>query len=295
MSLPSIAIVNFSDLDDQTVQDVIRAVNRQVLEDFTPLWGCGRVCRLHAAAFDPMDVDSLDEEPVQADGVIYLVNESTLPGALGYHDMNAREVPIGFVFTELAPHDWTVTLSHEVLELIVDPSVNIFLPGPDPRQPDDPTRWLFHSYEVCDAVERSAYRIDGVLLSNFVTPSYFREGDAIGTRNDFLGVGVTSFGLTSGSHLGVWNPSTGEWETILGTAGLPGNMAQLARRQQQYEYEKPVRPSDDCLYTALSSYQTKPPKGCSGLERLLGVTRASRYKALAERRLPSKKEAMSLA
>ena len=35
---------------------------------------------------------------------------------------------MGFVFTNLP--DWTVTLSHEVLELIIDPTVNIFVPGP---------------------------------------------------------------------------------------------------------------------------------------------------------------------
>ena len=101
-----------------------------------------------------------------------------------YHDMNAREVAVGFVFT--GSGDWTVTLSHEVLELIVDPSVNIFLPGPDPRDPNNANKWLLHSYETCYAVERTSYTIDGVRVSSFVTPSYFRCGDVRRTQlHDF--------------------------------------------------------------------------------------------------------------
>ena len=103
----------------------------------------------------------------------------------------------------LDPNDWTVTLSHEVLELIVDSTVNLFAPGPDPR---DANNLVLHTYEVCDAVERTTYLIDGIAVSNFLTPSYFTIGDAVGTRNDFLGVGVDSFGLTQNSHIQFLRP-----------------------------------------------------------------------------------------
>ena len=110
MSLPSLAIINFtSNLRDQKVQDVIRAVNRQVTEDFLPIWGAGRLLRLHAPNSDPSDPDSLEEEPVGADSVIYLVDQSNIAGALGFHSINSSEVPVGFVFEDLG--DWTVTLS----------------------------------------------------------------------------------------------------------------------------------------------------------------------------------------
>lgn len=279
MSIPTLAIVNFSDLTDQEVQDAIRVVNRQVTEDFMPTWGAGRILRLHASEFDPADPDTLAADPVQADSVIYLVNEGSVEGALGYHDMNAREVAVGFVFTQ--PGDWTVTLSHEVLELIVDPSVNIFLPGPDPRDPGNADKWLLHSYETCDAVERTSYSIDGVWVSNFVTPSYFREGDAPGTRNDFLGIGVPSFGVTQGSHLGVIDPASGEWLEIWGRTAP--SMKALANRAAAFDREKPKRPSDDALCKILCAYNEKPAKGCRGLRNLQGITRTSRYQAGAGR------------
>ena len=283
MSLPGIAIINFSSLPDDKVQNVIRAVNRQVTDDFMPVWGSGYICKLHASAFDPAHPGVLQEDSVSAEGVIYLVNQPHIAGALGYHDMNNAEVPVGFVFTELG--DWTVTLSHEVLELIVDPTVNIFVPGPDPRNPDNPDAWLFHTYEVCDAVERTTYEIDHVPVSNFVTPQYFREGDAPGTRNDFLGVGVDSFGVTEGSHLGTVDPSDWSWVTILGRSVR--NRSYNQRRAEQFTREKPRdNASDeyrDQLEKSLAAHREKPPEGCSGLRHLHAITRTMRYQAAATR------------
>ena len=270
MSLPSIAIINFSSRSDQEVQDAIRAINRQVEEDFMPVWGSGRLSKLYAASFDPANVDTLTEETIPADSVIYIVDEPSVPGALGYHSINSKEVPVGFVFEDLG--DWTVTLSHEILELIVDPTVNIFVPGADPR---DSNFWLFHSYEVCDAVERSTYRIDNIEVSNFVTPEYFNPEDIQGTRNDFLGVGVESFGVTQGSHLGVLNPATWDFEIIFG-AGAPVEPV-FAKRQKAYEHERPQR-QDEKLTALLDSYNEKPPAGCSSLPELGGLTHAARYK-----------------
>jgi hypothetical protein len=164
MSLPSIAVINFtSTLNDQTVQDAIRAVNRQVLEDFVPIWGYGRQLQLHAVDFQPANPDTLAPQKVPADSAMYLVDEGSLPGALGFHDLNTRDVPVGFVFA-LNPNDWTVTLSHEVLELILDPTVNLFVPGPDPRNVNN---IVLHTYEACDAVERLSYAIDGIAVSDF--------------------------------------------------------------------------------------------------------------------------------
>lgn len=279
MSLPTIAIINFSTKSDQEVQDAIRAVNRQVQEDFMPIWGGGRILKLRASPFDPADPETLTTDPVEADSVIYLVDEASVEGALGYHDMNAREIPVGFVF--VLAGDWTVTLSHEVLELIIDPTVNIFVPGPDPRHPGDPTWWLWHSYEVCDAVERTVYEIDEVAVSNFVTPAYFREGDAPGTRNDFLGVGVESFGVIEDSHLGVFDPNTGEWVVIWGR--MAPTLRACARRARAFDHKKPARPPDQHLCDVLDKYNHCPPKGCRGLGELRGITRTSRYMAAAER------------
>jgi len=51
--------------------------------------------------------------------VLYLGDKANVDEALGYHDINHRGIPFGFVFTELSKkmdENWTVTLSHEALE-----------------------------------------------------------------------------------------------------------------------------------------------------------------------------------
>jgi hypothetical protein len=279
MSLPSIAVINFtSTLNGQAVQDVIRAVNRQVLEDFVPIWGYGRVLRLHAVDFNPAAPDALAPEKVAADSAMYLVDEASLPGALGFHDLNTRDVPVGFVFV-LDPNDWTVTLSHEVLELILDPTVNIFVPGPDPR---NASNLVLHTYEACDAVERISYNIDGIGVSNFLTPSYFTVGDAPGAQNDFLGAGVSSFGATPNSHIAFFDLSTGTFETVFGQQ-TPLRAAAARKLPTLVDHPKAKRPPEERLQQILSNYRAKKPRlDCSGLPNLRGITRTGRYKAQAE-------------
>lgn len=281
MAQPSIAVINFSSRPDPEVQQAIRAVNRQIGEDFMPIWGQGRELQLYASQVDPSD--HLDQERVQADSVLYLVNESTLEGALGYHDMNTAEIPVGFVFTE-AGGVWTTTLSHEALELILDPNVNVFVPGPDPEAPDDPNRWYWHTYEVCDAVERMSYAIDGVAVSDFVTPTYFRPGDAKGTRNDFLGVGVPSFGVMPGCHLGVVDPVTLEFSMIFGHKNGGGIVAKA--RREAYDRPKPSRPEEGILAKYLATAKHRRvnalgPRRAGGVAALGGITRTGRYQARA--------------
>lgn len=280
MSLPSISIINFStNVTEQEAQDAIRAINRQVNEDYLPVWGHGRILRLHAPTFDPADPDTLAEDPVRGESVIYLVNEASLPGALGFHALNSLEIPFGFVFTEFGP-DWTVTLSHEVLELITDPTANILVPGPDPRDPDNPNKVVLHAYESCDAVERTAYEIDEIRVSNFVTPNFFFPGDAPGTRNDFLGVGVTSFGATPGSHLAFFDLEANQWVTFIGQQAAP--VAALASRAKHFACDYPEKPSDDKLNSVLAQCQ----KEHEPLKRLRALSRQARYRDAAERLMP---------
>src|SRR5262245_5499749 len=131
MPQPSIAVINFtSTLDDNTVIEAINAVNRQINENFLPIWGCARALEFFTPSFDPADQDTLAQEDVPAGSVMYLVDEASVPGALGFHDLNTKDLPFGFVFV-LDPNDWTTTLSHECLELILDPAASALVPGPD--------------------------------------------------------------------------------------------------------------------------------------------------------------------
>ena len=213
-----ITILNHTNgqISDEEVEFTIRAINRQIAEDFEPYWSLGARLRLEGRSGSQPDVQSLAD--MRGDAVIYLWSESDVPDALGYHDKNNRGIPYGFVFTALSAkfgENWTVTLSHEALELLADPEANLLVQGP---HPEDPNLAVFHWYEMCDAVQAETYKLDGIEVSNFVLPLYFTGGDELGGRNDFLsrayaGKTLTSFGTNPGGYVGFFNPQTGQHET----------------------------------------------------------------------------------
>ena len=62
--------------------------------------------------------------------------------------------------------DWSVSsvLSHEVLEMYIDPNCN---------SRSNNGKGAVYSFEVCDPVEAPTYSVAGVSVSNFVTPACF--------------------------------------------------------------------------------------------------------------------------
>jgi hypothetical protein len=116
--------------------------------------------------------------------------------------------------------EWTVSLSHEALEMIADPECNLVARGPHPSKRG---QYVFHYYEMCDAVQNDTYAIDGVDVSNFVLPLYFTGQDEPGGRNDFLSTThrdkktkkartIRSFGINPGGYIAFFNPDSGEDE-----------------------------------------------------------------------------------
>lgn len=211
-----ISLVNHSaKIVDAKLQATLRALNRQLDEDFAPHWGRGGRLRLEGrSAPKPVPERASD---IRGEAVIYLCDlPEDSQDALGYHELNHRGIPYGFVFTELSrelEEPWSLTLSHEVLELVVDAEANLLVKGP---HPEDPTREVFDWYEVCDAVQTQSYVIDGERVSNFVLPLYFTTHEEPGGRNDFLGATrraepkLASFGVADGGHLRYFDPEVGD-------------------------------------------------------------------------------------
>ncbi|HET8705429.1 MAG TPA: alkaline phosphatase family protein [Pseudomonadales bacterium] len=207
-----ISVINRSKkISDEEVQNVIRVINRQIAEDFEPYWSFGATLRLEGS-IGPANHKNLSD--LRGDAILYLYDKANVDGALGYHDTNWRGIPYGFVFVELAEQlgeSWTVTLSHEALELIGDAQANLLVQGP---HPEDPKREVFHWFEMCDAVQSESYKIEGIAVSNFVLPTYFTVSDEPGTRNDYLGrkdhngKSLASFGVKPGGYVGFYDPAS---------------------------------------------------------------------------------------
>lgn len=214
-----ISVINHTSgkIKDGELQRVIRAINRQIKEDFEPYWSLGATLRLEGRSSEQPSKTSLSD--MRGDAVLYIWDKADVEDALGYHDANNRGIPYGFVFTEIskkAGENWTVTFSHEALEMVADPEVNLLVMGP---HPDGSGREVFHWYEMCDAVQAETYETDGVEVSNFVLPLYFTGGEELGGRNDFLGRAhngktLRSFGVNPGGYVGFFDPKLKDHDTF---------------------------------------------------------------------------------
>jgi hypothetical protein len=223
MPLPIVAITNASTcLPDSQVEAALPALQKQVHDDFRPYWDLD--CTLTFLA--------KNEPLTRGWWQIVITDHPDQAGALGYHEMSSTGSPLGKVFAKLdlaKRASWSVTLSHELLEMLADPWINWCATGADGR---------VYALEVCDAVEADTlgYEIDGVLVSDFITPAWFEPTCA--DRVDFKQHVQKQLELAPGGYISVLDPVTG-WTQI--TAKGPGGPAALpgSRRQRR----KLIRPA----------------------------------------------------
>jgi hypothetical protein len=156
----------------------MRALQRQVDEHFFPLWGWRADLRLD---------DGANQKPSMK--LIIYDRASDVSDGLGYHIKGG--LPIARTYAKDDKDDsgeYTSTLSHELLEMIADPGVNLYARGPVKLKDQPRMQMAWVSYEVCDPVEGNLYDIDGVRVSNFVTPEFFEAEHKKGSvKFDFMG------------------------------------------------------------------------------------------------------------
>lgn len=198
MSIPVIAISNASTcLSDAQVEAILPALQKQVTNDFQPYWDVD--CTIKFLGIDQL-------LPLGWWQIVVLDNPDQA-GDLGYHELSSQNTPLGKVFAKLdldSGSSWTVTLSHELLEMLADPWINWCVVGSDDK---------IYALEVADAVEsdKLGYEIDGVLVSDFVTPAWF--GPAEADRLDFRQHVSKELELASGGYISVLESRKG-WVQI---------------------------------------------------------------------------------
>jgi hypothetical protein len=168
----SIALVA-DEVDPAVVTTVAAALQTQVNRDFGPIWGVSAA----VDAFTTLDNVPLSHWP------IIVTTKIDQPGAEGYHtDRNNQ--PLAIVQFD---DGWTLTASHECLEMLADPFGNRLVSGPsvDPSFPNNIVSYLL---EVCDPCEDPSYsyKIGDVTVSDFITPAYHGAGSNNG-RFSFTG------------------------------------------------------------------------------------------------------------
>jgi hypothetical protein len=143
-----------------------------------------------------------------------ILDDSDQAGALGYHDLTPDGLPIGKIFAASdlkAGTSWSVTASHELLEMLADPNINLTVFVQDAN-----TSGTLYAYEVCDACEDDSfgYQINNVLVSDFVYPAWFENLRAEGsTQFDRMNQIQNPLQLLTNGYIGVFNVTTGSgWQ-----------------------------------------------------------------------------------
>jgi hypothetical protein len=190
---PYITIRNESaHVSDRALGRVVRALQKQIDRDFFPLWGWRAKLLLNRAPSHRRAMQILLQDVPPAEDA----------GEIGYHFIDG--LPRTCVYTrndddEAIP--FHATLSHEALEMIADPGVNLYARGhylgPARRRL---RAWI--PYEVCDPVQDALYRIDGVAVSDFVVPEWFEPERARGSlKFSFLGSVREPFEISAGGYV----------------------------------------------------------------------------------------------
>jgi len=209
-----IDVINHAtNLPDLEAAAVVRALQKQLDRDFQPAWGVSALVHF-------VPTGSLGDPK---HWWLVLLDNADQGAVLGYHDLTDTGLPLGKVFvetTKLYKGQWSVTASHELLEMMADPWINylVFMEAGFARTGNAHLVGL----EVCDPCEADSqgYLVDSVLVSDFVFPTYF-EADRSAGPYDYRGLITTPFQILPQGYLGVLPVGvSGGWTQINGAAAV---------------------------------------------------------------------------
>jgi hypothetical protein len=170
------------------------AVQKQITRDFGPIWQISA----DVAAFGKLSDVPLGYWP------IIIRDDIHEQGAAGIHLNKRNGQPFALVqFSD----NWTLTVSHECLEMLADPSGNRTQAGNSAANGQGRVEFLV---EVCDPSEavQFAYSANGVLVSDFYTPNFFDPVAAPGVRYSFTGAITEPRQVLDGGYLSWFDPET---------------------------------------------------------------------------------------
>jgi hypothetical protein len=191
-----LALVVDAPVPARAVMEVGAALQRQLTRDVAPIWEINATLDVFAA---------LEHVPP---GYWPILVGDEFPGveAVGMHlDRDGQP----FALVELSP-SWSLTASHEAIEMVIDPWGNRTVPGGSPMAGQGLVDILV---EVCDPPGGAqwAYTVNGYLVSDFVTPNYYDPVGAPGVRYSFTGALKGPREILEGGYLSWRHPATREW------------------------------------------------------------------------------------
>ena len=178
---------------------VSAALQKQATRDLVQFWNV-------KATVDAFP--QLEDVPVGYWPIIVMddIHES---GAAGIHlDKNGE--PFALVTASDRTDGWSLTTSHELVEMLVDPFGNRLVAGDSPKADQGRAQFLL---EACDPSEdaKFAYTVNGILVSDFYSVRFFDPVAAPGVRYSFTGAIQHPRQVLQGGYLSWLDVASDTW------------------------------------------------------------------------------------
>ena len=196
MLLRHVALVSESEsVNFKSLMRVSAALQKQAIKDLGPIWNI-------KATVDAFE--SLDDVPIGYWPIV--IRDDIHVRAAGIHEDKDGQP---FALVQAGP-GWSLTASHENLEMLVDPFGRRLASGQSPIEEQGRVEFLV---EVCDPSEDAAfgYTVNGVLVSDFYTPEYFNPVVNPGVRHSFTGAIKRPRQVLRGGYLSWHDPVSDDW------------------------------------------------------------------------------------
>jgi hypothetical protein len=198
--IPTISCANLATVEiGVDFTKLVEALQDYADKHFVPVWGTP--CKLRVSG---------DGKIPKSDWALLFSDDADAANALGYHDLTASGFPISKVFVRTTVNDGelvSVTAAHELAEMLVDPGIQMGALA---------ANGTWYAYETADAVEREAFDVNGIPMSNFVYPSWFEAfHKPKSTKFDYMGKCTRPFQILKGGYMPVF--SKGKWSQIFGS------------------------------------------------------------------------------
>jgi hypothetical protein len=150
---------------------------------------------------------------------VFLLKELP-PGEGGFH-LDKHNQPYAEVIASPDSDEWTIDASHETLEMLVDPygnrlqnSTSIEISAGKIVDGDSQFGYLVEACDPCEA-DGYAYPIQGIAVSDFITPRFYDPVVTPGTRYSFTGAVTHPREILPGGYISWVNHATDEMQQLL--------------------------------------------------------------------------------
>jgi hypothetical protein len=223
--LRQVALVSESDqIDPGDLTRVSAALQKQVTRDLVRFWSV----KATVDAFPQLEDVPIGYWPI-------IVKDNIGFDAAGIH-LDEDNQPFALVTASEERDVWSLTTSHELIEMLVDPFGNRLMAGDSPKPDQARVQFLV---EACDPSEATefAYTANGILVSDFYSVRFFDPVAARGVRYSFTGAIRRPREVLRGGYLSWLDVASNTWwqETwFSGNKPTFRNLGQMSARNGSF-------------------------------------------------------------